>query len=144
MQILLRLSQYLITLLLLISIIFFSSEIYAQNNLRIYEDIGGGGSGSSQTSDSNDNTFIYVAGGLLVAGILVYALVFKKDKKAETDTTASLNYRMMYSQVNNGMAVNDDLVNAKEKIPFDFILGMKSNNAILNDKTYLVGVRLKL
>jgi hypothetical protein len=144
MQILFRLPQYFITVLLFFGICFFSSEIQAQNNLRIYEDIGGGGSSSSQTSNSNDNTFIYVAGGLLVAGIVVYALVFKKDKKTETDTTASINPGIIYSQINNRSTMDDELVKAKEKIPFDFIFGVKNNNAFLNDKTYLVGLRLKL
>ena len=36
------------------------------------------------------------------------------------------------------------MVKAKEKIPFDFYLGVKNNKAVLNDKTYLLGLRVKL
>ena len=33
--------------------------------------------------DSNDNTAIYVVGGLVIGGILLYALVLKQDKKVK-------------------------------------------------------------
>jgi hypothetical protein len=145
MTILLKLPHYVSTLLLAFSITLLTSEIYAQNNLRIFEDYGGGGGSSSiQSSNSNDNTFIYVAGGLLVAGILVYALVLHKDKKAESDTTAAINSRLIYSELNNINSAKDELLKAKERIPFDLFLGVKNNNTVLNDKTYLVGLRLKL
>lgn len=143
MQILLKLPQYTITILLALSIILFSSEIYAQNGLRIYEGINGGSS-TTESSNSNDNTFIYVAGGLIVAGILVYALVLKKDKKTVSDTTASLNSRLIYSESNYANNSKDELLKARDRIPFDLFLGVKSNNAVLNDKTYLLGLRLKL
>jgi hypothetical protein len=144
-QILSNLKQYILTTLLAISIILFSSEIYCQNNLRIFEDYGGGsGSSSSQSSNSNDNTFIYVAGGLLVAGVLVYALVLNKDKKTESDTTASLNSKLIYSDNNGYRTIDEQINNIKEKIPVDIFLGVKNSSAFLNDKTYLVGLRLKL
>jgi hypothetical protein len=143
-QILSNLKQYILTTLLAISIILFSSEIYGQNNLRIFEDYGGGsGSSSSQSSNSNDNTFIYVAGGLLVAGVLVYALVLNKNKKTDSDTTASINSRLIYSNQDNIVRTESEMLKVKDKIPFDLFLGVK-NNAVLNDRTYLVGLRLKL
>ena len=115
----------------------FSSEIYGQSNLRIFEEIGGG-SNTSQSSDSNDNSYIYIVGGLLVAGILVYALVLNKDKKA------SLDSRLIYSNQSKILGTENEMLKAKEKIPFDFYLGVKNNNAMLNDKTYLLGLRVKL
>jgi hypothetical protein len=143
MQILLKLPQYTIILLLALSIILFSSEIYAQNGLRIYEDINGGGS-TTESSNSNDNTFIYVAGGLIVAGILVYALVLKKDKKAESDTTASINSRLIYTDNHGFHSINETLSELEESIPLDLFMAVKNSSSFLNDKTYLVGLRLKL
>ena len=67
-----------------------------------------------------------------------------KDKKAETDTTASVDSRLIYSNGDNFNKIDDDLLKAKEKIPFDFYLGVKNNNALLNDRTYLLGLRVKL
>lgn len=140
---LLKYPYHIFAFLLILSVASLPTESFAQNNLRIFDEIGGGGS-STQQSNDNDNTFIYVAGGLLIAGILVYALVLKKDKKAESDTTASINSRFIYSDSNNINSVENQLIKAKERIPFDVFLGIKNNEALLNDKTYLVGLRLKL
>jgi len=140
---LLKYPYHIFAFLLILSVASLPTESFAQNNLRIFDEIGGGGS-STQQSNDNDNTFIYVAGGLLIAGILVYALVLKKDKKAESDTTASIDSRFIYSDSNNINSVEDQLLKAKERIPFDVFLGIKNNEALLNDKTYLVGLRLKL
>lgn len=143
MKSLLKYPYHICAFLLILSVASLPTESFAQNNLRIFDEIGGGGS-STQQSNDNDNTFIYVAGGLLIAGILVYALVLKKDKKAESDTTASIDSRFIYSDSNNINSVEDQLLKAKERIPFDVFLGIKNNEALLNDKTYLVGLRLKL
>ena len=140
---LLKYPYHIFAFLLILSVASLPTESFAQSSLRIFDEIGGGGS-STQQSNDNDNTFIYVAGGLLIAGILVYALVLKKDKKAESDTTASIDSRFIYSDSNNINSVEDQIIKAKERIPFDVFLGIKNNEALLNDKTYLVGLRLKL
>lgn len=127
----------------MISIITLQSESLAQSNLRIFDVPGGGSGGSTQTEDSNDNSTIYIVGGLLIAGILVYALVLKKDKKVDTDTTASLNSNLIYSE-SNGFNSAEELQKVKDKIPVDVFWGIKNNEAIPNDKTYLFGLRVKL
>ncbi|MBE0571947.1 MAG: hypothetical protein IH618_10420 [Ignavibacteriaceae bacterium] len=132
----------IITFILMISIVTLQSEILAQSNLKIF-DVPGGGSGTTQTEDSNDNSTIYIVGGLLIAGILVYALVLKKDKKVDTDTTASLNSNLIYSDVND-LDTAEELQKVKDKIPVDLFLGIRNNEAVMNDKTYLLGVRVKL
>ena len=144
MQLLLKLPRFTLTLILSLSLILLSSEIHGQSNLRIFEDIGGGGTNTTQNSESNDNTFIYIVGGLVLAGILVYGLVLHKDKKAESDTTASINSRLIYSNQDNTIRTKNEMLKAKDKIPFDLFFGVKNNNAVLNDRTYLLGLRLKL
>lgn len=139
-----KFSFYILTLVLVVSLASLPNESFAQNNLKIFDDIGGGGGSSTQSSSNNDNTFIYVAGGLLIAGILAYALFVKKDSKTESDTTASINSQLIYSASNNVNAAEDNLLQAKEKIPVDFFLGIRNNEVMLNDKTYLVGLRIKL
>jgi hypothetical protein len=126
----------------MISIFTLQSESLAQSNLRIFDEIGGGGS-TAQNEDSNDNSTIYIVGGLLIAGILVYALVLKKDKKVDTDTTASLNSKLIYSEA-NGFDSAEELQRVKDKIPVDLFLGVRNNEAVMNDKTYLLGLRVKL
>lgn len=133
----------LITFLLTLGILLLPSESQAQNSLRIYE-VPGSGNGTNQTEDSNDNTTtIYIVGGLVVAGILAYALFFK-EKKNDTDTTASLNSNLIFSEVNDVEKFNEKMQEYKNKIPVDFFLGVRNNEAVLNDKTYSFGVRIKL
>lgn len=133
----------LFTFLLTLGILLLPSESLAQDKLRIFE-VPGGGSGTTQTEDSNDNAkTIYIIGGLVVAGILVYALFFK-EKKNDTDTTASLNSNLIYSDVNDVDTFDKKMQEVKDKVPFDFFLGVRNNEAVLNDKTYSFGVRVKL
>jgi len=127
----------------MISILTLQSESFAQSNLRIFEEPGGGGSGTTQTDEGTDNSTIYIVGGIVIAGILVYALVLKKDKKTDTDTTASLNSSLKYSEA-NGFDSAEELQKVKDKIPVDLFLGIKNNEAVMNDKTYLFGLRVKL
>ena len=126
----------------MVTIFSLPSESIAQSNLRIF-DVPGGGSGTTQTEESNDNTAIYVLGGLVIGGILLYALVLKPDKKAETDTTASLNSNLIYSESNHFNSA-EELQKVKDKIPVDIFLGIRNNEAVMNDKTYLLGLRVKL
>ena len=139
-----KFSFYILKLVLVLSLASLPTESFAQNNLKLFDDIGGGGGTSTQSSSNNDNTFIYVAGGLLIAGILAYALFVKKDSKTESDTTAAINSQLIYSESNNVNAAEDHLQQAKEKIPFEVFLGIKNNEALLNDRTYSLGLRLKL
>ncbi|MCW9065454.1 MAG: hypothetical protein OQJ78_04095 [Ignavibacteriaceae bacterium] len=143
MQSFLKLFFQSITFALILSVAIFSSDVFAQSGLRIFDEIGGGGSSSSQSSDSNDDTALYVVGGLLIAGILVYALVIKKDKKADEDTTSSVNSNLKLSEA-NGFYPAEELQKIKEKIPVDLFLGIRNNEAVMNDKTYLLGFRVKL
>jgi hypothetical protein len=132
-----------ITIVLIISISILSSELYAQNSLRIFDVPGGSGGSTTQSDDSNDDTFLYVAGGLIIAGILVYALVIKKDKKTEEDTTASLKSNLILSEANDFNSP-EEVQKIKDIIPVDLFLGIRNNEAVMNDKTYLLGFRVKL
>jgi hypothetical protein len=131
---------YSLTFILIFSLAS-PSDLFAQSGLRIYDDIGGGGSNTIPSND-NDNTFIYVAGGLLIAGIIAYALFVKKDDKTtEADTTASIDSRLIYSETNNSNP-DDKIMKAKDKIPVDLFLGVMNKEGYINDKTYLVGLKL--
>lgn len=144
MQSLPKISFQTISLILIFSVSVLSSEVFAQNGLSIFEDYGSGSGGSTnQSDDSNDDTALYVVGGLVVAGILVYALVLNKDKKAPEDTTSSTNSNLKLSNV-SGLGYNEKIQKVKEKIPVDLFMGIRNNEAIVNDKTYMFGVRVKL
>jgi hypothetical protein len=132
---------YTISIILAIAVAVPQSNCYAQNKLRILEEPGGG-SQPTQSSSNTDNTFIYVAGGLLVAGILAYALLVKKDKKEDTDTT---NVSMAAELINNNLEEPfSEVVRAKENLPVDIFFGIRNDEAVLQGKTYLLGVSFKL
>jgi len=141
-QSLFKFSFQSINIVLIISFSVLSSEVYAQNSLRIF-DVPGGSNGTGQSEDTNDDTMLYVVGGLVVVGILVYALVIKKDKKAEEDTTASVDSRLILSEANDFNSV-EELHKINDKFPVDLFMGVKNNEAVMNDKTYLLGFRVKL
>ena len=133
-----------ISFVLIFSITIFSSEVFAQNGLKLFDEIGGGGNTSTQSDDGNDDTMLYVLGGLVVAGILVYALVIKKDKKAPEDSTKSTESKLRVSSLEEFSSPHLELQKVKDKIPVDVYMGIKNNAAVLNDKTYLLGLRVKL
>jgi hypothetical protein len=125
-----------------LTVAMLSSETFAQSNLRIFDDIGGGGS-TTQTEESNDNSTIYIVGGLVIAGILAYALFFK-EKKEEVDTTAALSSPSTYSVISNFESTDREIQKLKDQMPVDIFMGVRNNEAILNDRIYQVGLRLKL
>jgi hypothetical protein len=135
---------YVILVLLCFFLASFPVETFAQNSLRIEDRIGGNGS-TTQGSDSNDNTFIYLAGGLLVAGIVAYALFLKKDSKPEViDSTASLNSNFIFAGKGNSESFNESISKAKDQIPVDLFFGIRNSDVGLSNKTYLVGISVKL
>lgn len=144
MHSILKLSFRTISFTLILCLVIFSSEVWSQNGLRVFDEIGGGGgSTTTQSDDGNDDTALYVVGGLVVAGILVYALVINKDKKAPEDSAETKESNLRLYEVNS-LAYEQEIQKLKDKIPVDLIMGVRNNQAVLNDKTYLFGLRVKL
>jgi hypothetical protein len=139
-----KLSLQTISFILILSIASLSSEVFAQSGLRINDQIGGSGNNTTQTDNSNDDAFLYVMGGLVIAGILVYALVIKKDNKAPEDSTKSIESKLRVSELDNFSSPELELQKVKEKIPVDLFMGIRNNEAVMNDKTYLLGLRVKI
>lgn len=144
MQSLVKLSLQTISFILILSIASLSSEVFAQSGLRINDQIGGSGNNTTQTDNSNDDAFLYVMGGLVIAGILVYALVTNKDNKTPEDSTKSIESKLRVSELDNFSSPELELQKVKEKIPVDLFMGIRNNEAVMNDKTYLLGLRVKI
>jgi hypothetical protein len=136
----LRYFLFSVVFLLVFSIALPQTECLAQ--LKIFDEIGGGGTAPAQ-NQSNDNSFIYIAGGVAIAAIIFYALVLKKDKNEEEDTTAvNKSLLPLNANASNG-SVLDDLIKEKEELPVDFYFRIK-NDEPLQSKTYIFGISLKL
>ena len=137
-------SFFILIIVLVSSIALPQSSLLAQTNLRIYEDIGGG-SGTTSSSSDSDNSFIYIAGGLLIAGVIAYALFIKKDKKSdkEADSTQALN---QLNPAGNELYANNldkEITAVKESFPVDILLGIRREDAFISDKTYIMGVSVR-
>lgn len=139
---LIQLRSYFFSAIVILAMLLLSAESPAQNNMRIFEDIGNG-SGSSQTEDTNDNTTIYIVGGLVIAGILVYALVLRDDKKDEADTTSSSSSIYDPLCFAEFEPADKNIQKVKDQIPVDIFIGMSNNEAVINDRVYQLGVRVK-
>ena len=78
-------------------IILFSPEIFSQSVNRVEDNIGGSGANTTAEDSKSDNTFLYVAVGVIVVGLIVWKVIFdKKEPKVKTDiktdtTKTSLN-----------------------------------------------------
>jgi len=122
-----------------------SSTLYSQNNLRIYDEIGGGGSGSGSQSDGSDNTAIYVVGGLFVVGVIAYMVITKNKKKdkEEADTSSALNNFNTPDFASEFDDFEHEFAKAKDNFPVDFMIGIRNNKAFSSDKTYLMGVSVR-
>jgi len=118
--------------------------LLAQNNLRIFDDIGGGSGTTSGTSNS-DNSFVYIAGGLIVAGVIAYALFFRKGnkQKEESDSTQALNILNRTGNEYYSSDLEKEITSAKESFPVDILLGISREDAFISDKTYMMGVSVR-
>ena len=137
-------SFFILIIVLVSSIALPQSSLLAQTNLRIFEDIGGGGGTTSSSSDS-DNSFVYIAGGLVIAGVIAYALFLKKDKKSEeeADSTQALYQLNPTSNEFYSSNLEKEITVAKENFPVDILLGIRREDAFISDKTYIMGVSVR-
>ena len=124
----------LLTIAVSLVIIFPSQDLIAQG-LRIEDKIGGSGSSGSSSSSSSDNSTIYIVGGVIIAGIVAYALLRDKGDNESDSSEVSLNENL---KLKDNSEVQ--LSKIKDKIPVDFYFGMTNETAYLSGKKYLFGV----
>lgn len=128
-----------INLILGLTITFcFSDNLYSQQLNKIYDKIGGGSSGNTNTElESNDNTLFYIAGGAVVVGIVVYALMKDKKEKSTKDTIAVIsNTDFLQKQLTS----NDKILKYQSQIPINISFGIQGNKMIKDERRYFVGM----
>ena len=110
----------------------------AQQFNKINSDIPGGGSGSTNTEvQSDDNTLLYVVGGAVVVGIVVYALMQnKKGKSIKDTTTAFLDSDLLRQR----LSLSENISNVQLQIPVNILFGMQNNFLRKEEKRYYVGL----
>jgi hypothetical protein len=111
----------------------------AQQLSKIFE-VPGGGSGSTNTSvESNDNSMLYIIGGAVIVGVIVYAVLKnKKDKeKSKDDTTAVLINKDL---LDSNLSLTDKFINKNEYIPINISIGLQNDLVLKDQKRYFVGL----
>ena len=129
-------SNKILILGLFLSLIASNSSFSQQLN-KAFEDIGGGSGSTTTNVESNDDYTLYIVGGLIVTGIVVYALLRDKKEKPTSDTTfAILNNDFL----EKNLSYNEKINNMQSQIPINISIGMQRDKALKDDKRYFVGL----
>jgi hypothetical protein len=114
-----------------------SNFTHSQQLSKIYEDIGGGSGSSNTDVESNDDYTLYIVGGLLVAGIVAYALLRdKKEKPTQDSTSAILNDDFL----EQNLSYNEKVKNIQSQIPINISFGVQRDKALKDERRYFVGL----
>jgi len=120
-----------------------NSSIYSQNQLKLYEDIGGGT--TNQQTDNSDNSVLYIVGGLIVVGIAAYFILTRNrnndSEESESSTIIKTSNTPVFTSEFNDF--EHEVAKAKDNLPVDFMIGIRHNKAFISDKTYLMGVSVR-
>ena len=127
-----------VLMIILVLLTFATQSAYAQQFNKVFDEIGGGGS-SNRTEDSGSGNTMYIVGGILVAGVLLYALLRDKKEPETKDTTAVITNTDLLSQ----SLIEDRKISAEQsQIPFNIFIGSQNDKVFREEKRYFVGVSL--
>ena len=104
---------------------------------KFYEDIGGGSGSTNTEVESNDDYTLYIVGGLIVTGIVVYALLRDKKEKPTSDTTSAI---LNNDFLEKNLSYNEKINNMQSQIPINISIGMHRDIALKNERRYFVGL----
>ncbi|NWF87868.1 MAG: hypothetical protein HXY50_00235 [Ignavibacteriaceae bacterium] len=119
---------------------------YAQSINGVKEDIGGSGSSSNSGDSGSDNTFLYIAAGVIIIGLIVWKVVIDKKKSktedhTKPDSTKSSSENLIFEKFSND---ESELLKIKNQLPVELFLGWKSNQQVSPVENLSFGLKLKL
>lgn len=121
----------------LILTISLSGLGYSQQLNKIYEDIGGGSGSTNTAVESDDDYTLYIVGGLVVTGIVVYALLRDKKENPSNDTTSAFLNEDFLEQ---NLSYSERVANMQSQIPINISFGIQKNKALKDERRYFVGL----
>lgn len=110
---------------------------YGQQLNKIYENIGGGSGSTNTEVEPNDDYTLYIVGGLLVTGIVVYALLRDNKEKPTKDSIAIL---LDEDFLEKNLSFDEKVKNIQSQIPINISFGMQRDKALKNERRYFVGL----
>jgi hypothetical protein len=137
----------IITVLLSFSfqVTLLSPIVYAQSIEQVNEDIGGSGSSTSDGSGS-DNTFLYIAAGVIIVSLIVWKVISDKKKpktddstKPDSTKTSLKNY--FFKDLSNQ---ESELQKIRNQMPVELFLGWKTIQQNVPGENLSLGLKFKL
>jgi hypothetical protein len=124
-------------MLVLILTITLSGLGYSQQLNKIYEDIGGGSGSTNSAVESDDDYTLYIVGGLVVTGIVVYALMRDKKETQTKDTTAAI---LNDDFLEKNLSYNERISKVQSQIPINISFGVQREKMLKDERRYFVGL----
>lgn len=127
-------------------IVFFSPNVFPQSIKRIEDKIGRSGTNTTQVDSKNDNTFLYIAAGAIVVGLIVWKVFLdKKESKTKdeikTDSTKTSLDKSFYKNLSEQEL---QLQKIQNQIPFEIYLGLQNNEQSIPGKNLSLELKFKL
>lgn len=124
--------------------ILFPAMIAAQSIEAINANVGGR---SSAADDSgNSNTFLYIAAGVILVGVIVWKVISDKKKtKTEGESKSDSTKTSMENIFQNNLSkTNSGHQRIQNNLPVELFLGWKQNFKIVRDESIFLGLKFKL
>ena len=138
----------------ILSILFiFSFEIvllppnaFPQSIKQVEDKIGGSGTNTTPEDSKNDNTFLYIAAGAIVVGLIVWKVFLdKKEPKTKdeikTDSTKTSLDKSFYKNLSDQEL---QLQKIQNQIPFEVFFGLHGDEQSSPHKNLSLGFKFKL
>lgn len=123
--------------LLGLCVLFMSETGSAQQVNKIFDQIGGGGSNSQSNSESGSSNTMYIVGGVLILGVILYSVLKEKKEPEKKDTTSVVINADQF--VMNGLH-NDSELEKSNNLPVSIFAGTNSEMVFREEKRYFVGI----
>jgi len=119
---------------------------YSQSIEQVNEDIGGRGSTSNQENSGSDNTFLYIAAGVIIIGLIVWKVVIDKKKpKTGNDTKPDSTKTSLKDSFNKNFSdQKSELQKVYNQMPVEIFLGWKSGRQNIHGGNLSLGLKFKL
>ncbi|QQS34566.1 MAG: hypothetical protein IPM56_09805 [Ignavibacteriales bacterium] len=124
-------------LTVLLSLAITIEPTNAQQVYKSLDEIGGGGSGSQRNEESGSSNTMYIVGGVLILGIILYSVLKEKKPTDKTDSTEVSINKLSYPQELN---YKEQLSKLQSELPVNVYVGSHSNEFIRDDRRYFIGV----
>ena len=143
-----RFSAIIILTLFIFSfeIVFFSPNVFPQSIKQVEDKIGGSGTNTTSDDSEGDNTFLYIAAGAIVVGLIVWKVFLdKKEPKTKdeikTDSTKTSLDKSFYKNLSEQELQLEKIQN---QIPFEIYLGLQNDEQSIPGKNLSLEFRFKL